>query len=82
MSLSHEVIEITCKALTTGLGHLKKKERKKERKKSSNVSCSKHGSDKAKIQARAWCGVLGQAIKQTRGLLMLKAPLLGAPPFP
>ena len=78
MSLSHEVIEITCKALTTGLGHLKKKERKK----SSNVSCSKHGSDKAKIQARAWCGVLGQAIKQTRGLLMLKAPLLGAPPFP
>ena len=31
MSLSHEVIEITCKALTTGLGHLKKKERKKER---------------------------------------------------
>ena len=53
-----------------------------KKKKSSNVICSKHVSDKAKIQASARCGVLGQAFKQTWGLLTLKARFTGAPPSP
>lgn len=36
---------------------------------------------RAKIQASAWCGVLGQASKQTWGLLTLKARFMGSPPF-